>query len=199
MQINNRQTPFSAGFTLIELMTVIAVAGSLMGMVLGIQRYASNKSARSRCTAEVVAMAAAAEAYKTDNAVYPRSDETDALSSASEGGVVDYIDSNLAFYRMISGDVDANGKADVSQGVSNPAPVYMEFKALQLRMIAGSVAYIRDPWDTGSSKSPYGYSTKRLSLIERGNDDASAGRNVSFDLWSAANAPSNPKSWIGNW
>lgn len=199
MQINNRQTSFSAGFTLIELMTAIAVAGSLMGMVLGIQRYASNKSARSRCTAEVVAMAAAAEAYKTDNAVYPRSDETDALSSASQGGGADYIDANLAFYKMISGDADANGKADVAQGVSNPAPVYMEFKALQLRMIGASVGYIRDPWDSGSSKSPYGYSTKRLSLIEKGNDDASAGRNVSFDVWSTANAASNSRTWIGNW
>jgi hypothetical protein len=199
MQINNRQTSFNGGFTLIELMTAIAVAGSLMGMVLGIQRYASNKSARSRCTAEVVAMAAAAEAYKTDNAVYPRSDETDALSSGAQGGGADYIEANLAFYKMISGDADANGKVDVSEGVNNPGPVYMEFKALQLRMTGASVAYIRDPWDTGSSKSPYGYSTKRLTMIERGNDDASAGRNVSFDVWSTANAASNPKTWIGNW
>ncbi len=199
MQINNRQTSFKGGFTLIELMTAIAVAGSLMGMVLGIQRYASNKSARSRCTAEVVAMAAAAEAYKTDNAVYPRSDETDALSSGSQGGGADYIEANLAFYKMISGDTNANGKVDVSEGVNNPAPAYMEFKVLQLRMTGASVAYIRDPWDTGSAKRPYGYCTKRLTMIERGNDDASAGRNVSFDVWSTANAASNPKTWIGNW
>jgi hypothetical protein len=79
-------------------------------------------------------MAAAAEAYKTDNAVYPRSDETDALSSGSQGGGANYIEANLAFYKMISGDADANGKVDVSEGVNNPGPVYMEFKALQLRM-----------------------------------------------------------------
>jgi hypothetical protein len=144
-------------------------------------------------------MAAAAEAYKTDNAVYPRSDETDALSSAAQGGRADYIYANLAFYKMISGDADANGKADVAQGVSNPAPVYMEFKAMQLRMNGASVGYIRDPWDSGSSKSPYGYSTKRLSLIESGKDDESAGRNVSFDVWSTANAASNSRTWIGNW
>ena len=195
------------GFTLIELMTSIAVAGSLMGLVLGIQRYASNKAARSRCSTEVFAMAAAAEAYKTDNAVYPRSDETDMLSSGGDRGPTSYIDANLAFYKMISGDANANGKSDANEGVDNPPPVYMEFKSVQLR-VAGSrreqqdlqsVLYIRDPWDSGSTKSPYGYSTKRLTLIERGSDDAAAGRNINFDLWSVANSSSNPKSWIGNW
>lgn len=194
-----RNLKSSNGFTLIELMTSIAVAGSLMGLVLGIQRYASNKSARSRCSTEVFAMAAAAEAYKTDNAVYPRSDETDMLSSGSDGGPSTYIAANLAFYKMISGDANANGKSDVGEGVENAPPVYMEFKAIQLRMDGSSVGYVRDPWDSGSTKSPYGYSTKRLSLIERGNDDASAGRNISFDLWSVANSSSNTKSWIGNW
>lgn len=189
----------SNGFTLIELMTSIAVAGSLMGLVLGIQRYASNKAARSRCSTEVFAMAAAAEAYKTDNAVYPRSDETDVLSSGGDGGPTTYIDANLAFYKMISGDANANGKSDANEGVDNPPPVYIEFKAVQLRMTGSSVGYIRDPWDSGSTKSPYGYSTKRLTLIERGNDDASAGRNINFDLWSVANSSSNMKSWIGNW
>ena len=199
MQSTNRPPAPNSGFTLIELMTAIAVAGSLMGMVMGIQRYASNKSARSRCAAEVVAMAAAAEAYKTDNAVYPRSDETDALSSGSQNGGSDYIESNLAFYKMISGDANANGKADVAEGLNNPPPVYMEFKAIQLRMSGTVVSYIRDPWDLGSSKSPHGYSTKRLSMIERGNDDASAGRNISFDVWSTANSTSNPNAWVGNW
>lgn len=187
------------GFTLIELMTAIAVAGSLMGLVLGIQRYASNKSARSRCATEVIAMAAAAEAYKTDNAVYPRSDESDMLSSSGDGGPTTYIPANLAFYKMISGDANANGKSDANDGVDNPPQVYMEFKAVQLRMEGSSIAYIRDPWDSGSTKSPYGYSTKRLAFIERGNDDASAGRNINFDLWSVANSSGNAKSWIGNW
>jgi hypothetical protein len=100
---------------------------------------------------------------------------------------------------MISGDANANGKSDANEGVDNPPPVYMEFKAVQLRMTGSSVGYIRDPWDSGSTKSPYGYSTKRLTLIERGNDDASAGRNINFDLWSVANSSSNMKSWIGNW
>lgn len=191
-------TPQNRGFTLVELLAVISIATVLMGLSLGIMRFASSKSAREKARAEIAAFCGAAENYKADTASYPRDDETDSISSenASED---QYKSGSLAFYRMIAGDSNANGIPDKSEGGMDPLPVYMEFKASQLSKSGSRVQYIRDPWDKGSMSSSYGYATKRARMIESGADSPSAGRNSTFDIWSKANSPDNPKAWIGNW
>jgi prepilin-type N-terminal cleavage/methylation domain-containing protein len=182
------------GFTLVELMTVVTIMAMLMTLVMGIQRYASDKSLRSRAEVEVRAMAAACENYKTDQAVYPNSDETKALSSLS-ANPSDYLAANLDLYRMISGDLDLNGKPDAAEGKAGAPPAYLEFKSSQLRMPGGMVTRIRDPWDSEAVAEPYGYSTRRASMPE----DASGGYNTTFDLWSIAKKPAKPAAWITNW
>ena len=60
------------GFTLIELLVVIAVIGILAGLVLQTAGYAQKKAARSRAEAEIAALSAALENYKSDNGDYPK-------------------------------------------------------------------------------------------------------------------------------
>lgn len=173
-------------------MVVIGIMGALMSMVLGVQRYAQSKSNRSRVEGQIAAFAAAAEAYKADNAVYPRSAETDELASVTTNmGAVEtsaYKPSNLAFYAMLSGDADLDGRPDSTVN-------YYTFAPSLLQMEGARVAFIRDPWG-----KPYGYSTKRQMVLQSGmKDDSSAGHNITYDLWSTANSDMNEKAWITNW
>lgn len=190
-----------AAFTLVELMVVIAILCSLMTMVLGVQRYAQSKSKRSRTEAQIAAFSAAAEAYKADNGSYPRGEETDALASVGAlAGVTTgdaFINSNLALYVMLTGDVDLNGKPDsIETGAKaqGAAPVYMTFAPSQLLKADEKVLFMQDPW-----AKAFGYSTKRAKAIQAGADDALAGHNVTFDIWSTANLDEKEKAWITNW
>lgn len=179
---------------MVELMTAVSILAVLMTMALGIQRFASEKSLRSRAEVEIRAMVAACENYKSDQAVYPRNEITDSLSSNSVS-YAEYKPSNLEFYKMITGDADLNGKPDIAEGREGATPCYLDFKPSQLRLIEGAVSHIRDPWDTEGSPKPYGFSTRRASLPE----DSSAGYNITFDIWTIANRPQKPAAWISNW
>ena len=60
------------GFTLIELLVVITVIAILAGLVLQTAGYAQKKAARSRAEAEIAALSAALENYKSDKGDYPK-------------------------------------------------------------------------------------------------------------------------------
>jgi prepilin-type N-terminal cleavage/methylation domain-containing protein len=188
-----------SGFTLVELLIVLGVIGALMGMAMGVQRYAMTRSARGRAEAEIAGLSAAAEGFKAEQATYPRSGETDAMVSIDNGDHSSFLTANRALYVLLSGDGNLNGKPDASEGLPNAAPSYFEFKPALLRISGGNVAYIRDPWDSGSDSRPYGYSTRRAAALQAGADDPKAGYNITFDLWSTGHLPSNPGAWIKNW
>lgn len=188
-----------SAFTLVELLVVLGVIGALMGMAMGVQRYAMTKAARSRAEVEIAGLSAAAEGFKADQATYPRSGETDTLASLENGQHDSFLPANKALYVLLSGDADLNGKPDVSEGVANAMPSYFAFKPALLRLNGSSVAYIRDPWDSSSESRPYGYSTKRAAALQAGVDDPAAGYNITFDLWSTGHLPSNLGAWIKNW
>jgi type II secretion system protein G len=60
------------GFTLIELMVVIAIIAILAGLLLNTAGYIQKKGASSRAEAEMAALTVALENYKTDNGEYPQ-------------------------------------------------------------------------------------------------------------------------------
>ena len=71
------------GFTLIELLVVIAVIAILAGLVLQTAGYAQKKAARSRAEAEIAALSAALENYKSDIGDYPSGTNTTNTSSGN--------------------------------------------------------------------------------------------------------------------
>ena len=203
-------------FTLIEMLTVMAVIAVLASLIVSVNAFAQKKSSLVRAEAEIKTMAAACENYKADMGGYPRdiapenSEEshTDALCPVLDGNplVEKYQKANLVLYKALSGDNDADGK-------SKEKP-YCEFSPNQLQKnAAGEIKYIRDPF--GNS---YGYSTTGASTDEfyrsqlQKNPAArrppSGGFNPTFDIWSTGGmisketaAELNPirKRWVKNW
>ena len=67
---------YNAGFTVIELLIVMAIIIVLAGLILATAGYVQKKGARARAEAEIAAMSAALESYKADNGIYPARSNT---------------------------------------------------------------------------------------------------------------------------
>jgi prepilin-type N-terminal cleavage/methylation domain-containing protein len=214
----------SAGFTLLELMTVLAVIVVLTGMVVGVAGMVQTKAAKERAKAEMAMLSAAAEAYKADVGAYPQTERTDNLSPRKDFTPTNskYLDASLDLYRELSGDREEpypNGVPDTD------AQRYLkEYDPRILKTSTSNgkkeVKYLQDPFGFA-----YGYSTAALKAereyqkalrtdrtTPRPTGDALGGFNTSsFDLWSTA--ASNPTKgvtgqkemeaeqgkWLKNW
>jgi prepilin-type N-terminal cleavage/methylation domain-containing protein len=190
----------SAGFTLVELLTVMVVIVVLAGLVVSGATYAQKKSAMERARAEIQAMSVALESYKIDNGDYPRTDSkgdavTDALDAQKAPKLDDYKAASLVLYTALSGDADLNGQGgDVDKTTGEKNKVYFEFNPNMLnpKPVSGSkttnpVAFLSDPFG-----NPYGYSTAN-------SVNSGAGYNPTFDLWSTAGDANSSKNWVKNW
>lgn len=213
------------GFTLVEMLTVMAVMVILTGLVIGISSSVQYKAAKTQSQGQIAALSAACEAYKADNGGYPRTDsETDLLDPRTEGVPTSYARACLILYSSLSGDLDMNSVQD------KDATRYFEFRPEMLNAkkvngridtAAASVRFIQDPWG-----NPYGYSTARARDEEdyvqavllakqsgKPQPDRPAkvrGFNTSYDLWSTGNCSSSQADssglglkdaprWIKNW
>ena len=218
-----RRSP-TAAFTLIEMMTVIAVIVILTGLVLNIAGYANRKGALARAEGEIQMISSACESYKADNGNYPRDvpdsgsgSVTDLLSPKHDFSPVAsvYTNASLFLYKELSGDKTGASGAGLPDGVPDAnEPRY--FKELDMRILNTKkdattkaiiqVNYIQDPFGFA-----YGYSTAAASIEQnfqrdlklgtanpkRKTGDALRGFNTgSFDLWSTGgdNTTSSPGS-----
>ena len=186
----------AAGFTLVELIVVMAIILVLAGLVLGTSGYIYNKSGRARAEAEINAMSAALENYKADNGVYPSlSSGSTAAPSASDSlnaqtatpSFASYQSASAILYQNLSGDGNNDGVVDTG------AKAYMTFKPNQLSTT--TPYYVQDPF--GYS---YGYSTAGQYAVTTGNTQSS-GYNPTFDLWSTAGSTTSTGQvgWVKNW
>ncbi|PYK30647.1 MAG: hypothetical protein DME57_06260 [Verrucomicrobia bacterium] len=165
------------GFTIIELLIVIAIIIILAGLIMSTVGYVQKKGARSRAEAEIAAISAALESYKADNGIYPSDaakTDVDPTASPTPATASLYLD-------------DTTGSGVIPK-------TYFAFKPNQLSPTnqAQNVTAIRDPF--GNS---YGYST-----IKNSNPNGTDGYNPTFDLWSTAGeitATPNQNLWIKNW
>ncbi len=168
---NLRRIAGVAGFTIVELLVVMAVIMILAGLILATSGYVQKKGARSRAEAEIAAMSAALESYKADNGIYP--------TSAPPGN-------SHALYQALTGDGDdAIGGSTASTGTA--ASSGKSYMALKSNMVSPNPpdanAIVRDPFG-----NPYNYSSPGTN-------------NPTFDLWSTAGlaAGSASTQWIKNW
>jgi prepilin-type N-terminal cleavage/methylation domain-containing protein len=177
----------SAGFTIVELLVVMAIILVLAGLILATSSYVQKKGARSRAEAEIAAISAALENYKADNGIYPSdantTDKLDPLADTNPAVTPipnAYTKANLYLYEQITGDSSANRQ--------QTGKAYISFKPGQLSPPDGSsaVQFIRDPF--GNS---YGYSTMKAS-------GGPHGYNPTFDLWCTA-TETDQSRWIKNW
>jgi len=189
----------SASFTLVELLTVIAIIAILAALTLAAGTGVLKKAARSRASSEIQAMSTALEGYKNDNGIYPVGNTTAGSSSSLLGpptgaypgdpvvaNVTAYQNSSAALFQALSGITNYATDIPLSS-----VKHYMSFKANQIGSPTVN-SYIKDPWNNS-----YGYST--------GDNQTPQGQypfNGSgfFDLWSTAGTTTSAtNTWISNW
>lgn len=64
-----------AGFTLIEMLAVMAIIGILAAMVLGISGWATRKADESKAEADIETIKNLLEEYRAGNGVYPEEED----------------------------------------------------------------------------------------------------------------------------
>jgi prepilin-type N-terminal cleavage/methylation domain-containing protein len=186
-----------SGFTVVELLIVIAIILVLTGLILATSGYVQAKSKRSHAEAEIAAISAALENYKADNGIYPTDTANGSTSTLDARTMFNptaahYAAASAFLYKELSGDPTGNR---IPTGKS-----YFSFKPNMLlpKDQAQAVSAIADPF--GYS---YGYSTAYQA-------NPSKGYNPTFDLWSTAGtgtgstsssspAPVAQDQWIKNW
>src|SRR6185503_13458064 len=108
------RSPRNAAFTLVEMITVIAIIAILAGLILAVNTVAQKKAGLSRAETEIKEISVAIENYKTDNGGYPQDPNlTDTLDPRNasvatsvtnpQGAVAQ---SSRFLYEQLSGDTD---------------------------------------------------------------------------------------------
>ena len=110
------------GFTLIELLVVIAVIAILAGLVLQTAGYAQKKAARSRAEAEIAALSAALENYKSDRGDYPKWTNTDTGKNGNNAFLrAELAPSNGKIYFEFSKKMGTNSNvSETNQSILDP-------------------------------------------------------------------------------
>jgi type II secretory pathway pseudopilin PulG len=159
----------SAAFTLIELVAVLGIIFTLMGIILGAAGYITRNAMESRTKAEIKVIETALEAYKADQGGYPPIDMS-AITNGMAGGVY-----STFIYRALSG--------------ANNGKVYIQFKPSQISGVGSSIILI-DPYGNA-----LGYNPKTPTANPMSFDLYSNG----FDGKTFYPAISNNVDDIGNW
>jgi len=167
-----RKSPASA-FTLLEMLTVLAIIVILAGLVLSVGGYVQRKGALARASGEIAMLSSACDSYKADNGSYPypqRDSSTrtlsDAISPKSNFSPIDptYAPASLFLYKQLTGDLTTNGQAGTPpDGIPDDGvPRYL--KEFDPRILNATkdpttkaitqVNYFQDPFGF-----PYAYST----------------------------------------
>jgi prepilin-type N-terminal cleavage/methylation domain-containing protein len=191
-------------FTLVELLIVMAVIAILTSIVLFAASGALAKAKRSRAAAEIQAISAALESYKTDNGAYPSTNAATgfAMSTSSlltNSAAAPYfsttLDGTSSQYYNTSQllFINLTGMTNFSDTAAAGPKSYLALKAVQVGDPTGALtgaSYIKDPW--GYS---YAYS------IGTAASSPYSGSGF-FDLWSTGGTLSsspNTNAWISNW
>jgi type II secretion system protein G len=97
-------------FTLIELLVVVAIIAILAALGLSTLGYVQKKGARARAEAEVAALSAAIESYKTDHGFYPASNNLYAELTAQAGSGIR--NTNKVYFEVRSNMVSGGSFTD---------------------------------------------------------------------------------------
>ncbi len=206
MNIQPRHIPLSArpapaGFTLIELMVVIAIIAVLAAISIGGFGYATKNANRNETRARLEFIRTSLESYYHEYGEYPAVLRNQGATTTISGVQFEYGPA-AALYQAISGDGDdhivqggtpSNGEftaEEARRGIAELNPsAYREFATNVFSMVDGfgqPFLYVRyDPNNPDSTRNP------------------------TYDLWSVADADTpgqtsdagtnDDPSWIKNW
>lgn len=189
-----------AAFTLVELLTVVAIIAVLAALTLSAGSAVMNKAARNRAASEIQAMSGGLEAYKTDNGIYPAASNLVTTTYTGNDGSLTaglYQLSSRILYKALASKI---AYTDVALSTVSPATgtAYTSFKLTQIGSPTAN-SYMKDPWNYS-----YGYSTGDANTPQ--NTPPYNGTGF-FDLWSTggllkAKVIANPalvSAWVSNW
>jgi prepilin-type N-terminal cleavage/methylation domain-containing protein len=205
--------PAPHGFTLVEMITVVAVIIVLAGLIISVSGFVNQKANRTKAEGEMKAIAIALDRYKEDNGTYPKTKNTDKLDPRLDASPTAgrYASANIDLYSALSGDFEPTNQPDGKPEKDNR--IYFSFPRGQLNFTKdnkgnpSTIRYISDPWG-----NPYGYSTAAADMEAEYRQDVKKnptakrpadlkGFNPTFDMWSTAGATTvaQKSKWVRNW
>jgi len=195
-----------ASFTLVELLTVIAIIAILAALTLGAASGVMQHAKRSRTASELEAMKNSLDSYKIDNGAYPVGSLTPAGGSSllgpppAQGSYPLNPAINNGNYQIASEGLfqALAGRAYFTLAPTAGVKSYITLRADQVGNLTGPNSYIKDPWSYA-----YGYSTGDANNPQQQYPNNGTG---SYDIWSTAGTTNNSttlidatKAWIDNW
>ncbi|BDS05070.1 hypothetical protein NT6N_01100 [Oceaniferula spumae] len=161
------------GFTLIEILVVIAIIAVLATMTVGGLGYYKRKAAESKTQVFVGSISRALDEYHSDNGVFPEYTDEGALGASTK-----------ILYKELYGDRNGDGKPD------DGATVYLATLSPDIK---GSARNVEEA--VGSGYFLIDGFKRRMRYLSPGKN------NPDFDLWSTgANAGATvDKDDISNW
>ena len=215
------------GFTLVELLTVMAVIAILAGLILYIAGPLNNRSLFAKASSQIRALEVACEAYKADTGAYPHQGLaasgsigstiwSDQLNPRTNGNSrpsdPTYVNASLELYEALTGDLRCTGTsaaASTKNYLSDITPNIFGRSNFNAPVSASNpVLYLADPFT-----NVYGYSTAYASQLAAAGGTVittGSGYNPTFDLWCTggqSGTPTNPPGqpgdvtfqWKDNW
>ena len=113
----NRAFSATSGFTILELLMVIAIIAILAGLILSTAGYIQKKGASSRAETEIAALTVALENFRADHGDYPKGTNTN--------GVAPPLDNNF----LLTNLMPTNGKVyfEFNRSMTNASNVVDPF------------------------------------------------------------------------
>ncbi|MHA3775221.1 type II secretion system protein [Verrucomicrobiota bacterium sgz303538] len=212
-----------SAFTLIEMLTVIAIIAVIASLVVAVAGLVNKKGGIARAEGEIHTLTASCESYKADNGVYPQNEDTDELDPRKDAvpTTSKYQKSSLYLYSQLSGDAEPAGEPDGKPEATTK--VYFPFKPDVLSADKDGngkikkVKYIQDPfgqcygYSTAAAKAEAEYLAELRKKPGTKRKSKTPGYNAAaFDIWSTGGTTTKTASqnssdevdqarWVKNW
>ncbi|MGI9244252.1 MAG: type II secretion system protein [Verrucomicrobiales bacterium] len=186
---NRSRLRHAAAFTLVELLTVIAIIVLLVGLTIGILGFAQSKAAKSKAEGQMQLLITGLMRYEKEYGEFP--EPVDNSGEGSSGA--------KALYQALSGDGDSflvvgseGGSTPSSGEVGSVGEVFVEGldpNANKHGLVNTNYALV----------DPFGQVWHYRKHMEDETTDPT--RNSTFDIWSFSDdrKGENDAKWIKNW